>query len=283
MLSGITNNEEFPHLFALREELRSWKLLQLDPALLRRTSPGDAADVLEPDGSNLAAALVAIKTETATPEQPRGALALISRQLASLVSEVDGVDADYNRRSLPDGSRRVTKVEEATRQAWGGWTLPLVHADGGGDARTKRREQVEPVLEACLQAPESRDAAARSAVAGCAIVPIREMEAWALADREALGLAMGEQEPGEDSGEPPRRARLVERIEDPKAMLDTFIQRRDGSFGRRGEDMKSIALEDLGSQIPLDRLRDVPSFRELEKELLESLARLRLIANPGEK
>ena len=96
MLSGITNNEEFPHLFALREELRSWKLLQLDPALLRRTSPGDAADVLEPDGSNLAAALVAIKAETATFEQPSGALALISRQLASLVGEVDGVDANYN-------------------------------------------------------------------------------------------------------------------------------------------------------------------------------------------
>ena len=191
---------------------------------------------------------------------------------------------DYlDRRSLPEKSGRVTKVREATRQAQGCWTLLLIHADGSGDAHTKRREQIQPVLEACLQAPESSGATAGSVVAGCAVVPIREMEAWALADREALGLAVGAQEPDGDSGEPPRRARLVEKIEDPKTMLDTFIQRRDGPFGRRGEQMKSIALEDLGGRVSLDRLRDVPSFQGLEEELLESLARLRLTANSGKE
>lgn len=54
VLYSVTN-AEFPHLFALREEMRHWRLLQLDPALLRRPVPATASDMLDADGSNLAA------------------------------------------------------------------------------------------------------------------------------------------------------------------------------------------------------------------------------------
>lgn len=83
VLSSITS-AEFPHLYALREELRSWRFLQLDPAALRRPSPTTAAEELEPDGSNLATVLARIQAETRTSTRPQGALADIAADLASL-------------------------------------------------------------------------------------------------------------------------------------------------------------------------------------------------------
>ena len=96
VLYGITNGEQFPHLFALRRELASWRLLQLDPALLRRRSDASVSDELEPDGSNLAAVLTAIKSETADERSPYGVLGDIGRRLGTLVSGVEGVDAEFD-------------------------------------------------------------------------------------------------------------------------------------------------------------------------------------------
>jgi predicted ATPase len=99
VLSSITS-AEFPHLYALREELRSWRFLQLDPAALRRPSPTTAAEELEPDGSNLATVLARIQAESRSEKRPRGALADISADLASLVPRVVdvGVEEDTNNR-----------------------------------------------------------------------------------------------------------------------------------------------------------------------------------------
>lgn len=95
VLYGITN-AEFPHLFALREEMRNWRLLQLDPALLRRPAPATAPDLLTPDGSNLAAVLARIKLETASATRPTGALADITAELNALIPGVNGLDASLD-------------------------------------------------------------------------------------------------------------------------------------------------------------------------------------------
>ena len=96
VLYSITNAAEFRHLFALRQELISWRLLQLDPVLLRSRAPATAPEELEIDGSNLAAVLATMKQETATEEDPEGALADISAQLGSLVRDVANVDAEFD-------------------------------------------------------------------------------------------------------------------------------------------------------------------------------------------
>jgi len=93
ILSSITS-AEFPHLFALREELRSWKFLQLDPGALRKPSPKNAPESLEPDGSNLATVLARIKAETRTDTRPLGNLADIAGGLAALISGTTGVDVE---------------------------------------------------------------------------------------------------------------------------------------------------------------------------------------------
>jgi predicted ATPase len=98
VLYSITN-AEFPHLFALREEMRYWRLLQLDPALLRKPVPATASDVLAADGSNLAAVLAQLKAETSTKSRPGGVLSDIVAELNGLVPGITALDADLHEAS----------------------------------------------------------------------------------------------------------------------------------------------------------------------------------------
>jgi len=93
------SSAEAPHLYALKEELRSWRLLQLDPASLRRPSPITAAEELEPDGSNLATVLARIQAETTTKTRPRGILADIAADMVSLIPGVVDLRVEKDERN----------------------------------------------------------------------------------------------------------------------------------------------------------------------------------------
>lgn len=94
ILSSISS-AEFRHLFALREELRSWRFVQLDPAALRRPVSIDADDSrLQDDGSNLAAVLARIQVDTRTEHRPAGILPDIAARLGQLVPGVVGVEVE---------------------------------------------------------------------------------------------------------------------------------------------------------------------------------------------
>lgn len=55
---------DFPHVFAAKEEMRSWKFLQLNPEYLRQpTHKQHGTDVITSGGKNVAAALYRIKQE----------------------------------------------------------------------------------------------------------------------------------------------------------------------------------------------------------------------------
>jgi predicted ATPase len=90
VLSSITS-AEFRHLYALREELRSWRFLQLDPAGLRDAVDQHAPERLEPTGWNLAAVLARIRAETSTDDDQQGLLTELSADLAHLVPGITGV------------------------------------------------------------------------------------------------------------------------------------------------------------------------------------------------
>lgn len=98
VLYSVTN-AEFPHLFALREEMKSWRHLHLNPAFLRRPAPVTSADSLDPDGANLAAVLAHLKAETATSSRPSGVLADILAELNELIPDVKKLDASLNQAS----------------------------------------------------------------------------------------------------------------------------------------------------------------------------------------
>jgi predicted ATPase len=104
VLSSIASGE-FPHLFGLREELRSWRFLQLDPVAMRGSSPTIAPDELEPNGSNLASVLARIQHETATESRPQWTLSDIAIDLARLITGVVGLSV------VEDAQNREYRVE----------------------------------------------------------------------------------------------------------------------------------------------------------------------------
>ncbi|MGA9381386.1 MAG: AAA family ATPase, partial [Phormidium sp.] len=59
------NSTDYPHIFAAKEEMRSWKLLQLNPEDLRQPTRKDsfAEDKITSTGKNLAAALYRLKQD----------------------------------------------------------------------------------------------------------------------------------------------------------------------------------------------------------------------------
>jgi predicted ATPase len=95
VLSSITS-AEFKHLFALREEMRSWRFLQLDPAAVRTPSPAFASDRLQPDGGNLAFVLHQIDVATGDRSGAASALADISADLAHIIPGLRDVEVRQN-------------------------------------------------------------------------------------------------------------------------------------------------------------------------------------------
>lgn len=87
VLSGVTNTE-FPHAFAAREEMRTWRFLQLNPQVLREPSSMLAHPFVEPDGSNLPSALARMQAEDPL------ILNDVSRDLANLVPGILKVEVE---------------------------------------------------------------------------------------------------------------------------------------------------------------------------------------------
>lgn len=98
VLGGITS-VDFPHVFAAKEEMRSWKFLQLNPEDIREPTRKDVGllDSITPSGKNLAAALYRIKqTDTYNLKE-------ISRKLNSFLpnfTEVNVYDDNVNRQFI---------------------------------------------------------------------------------------------------------------------------------------------------------------------------------------
>lgn len=95
VLGGV-NSVDFPHVFAVKEEMRSWRFLRLDPEDLRQPTRQDIGlrDTITPSGKNLAAALFRIK------HADEYSLKEISRKLNSFLpnlTEVNVHDDKTNR------------------------------------------------------------------------------------------------------------------------------------------------------------------------------------------
>lgn len=89
VLSGVTNTE-FPHAFAAREEMRSWKFLQLNPEVLRDPSSMLAPPYLSAEGHNLAATLARMQAED------QFSLNDVSSDLANLVPGILKIEIEQD-------------------------------------------------------------------------------------------------------------------------------------------------------------------------------------------
>ena len=90
------NVADFKHLYALREEILSWRFLQLDPMSLRLPGEKFGEEQLEPSGANLARVLHRIQVETASDMRPSGSLSDISIDMGSLIEGIRSVRVTEN-------------------------------------------------------------------------------------------------------------------------------------------------------------------------------------------
>lgn len=111
VLSGVQNTE-FPHAFAVAEEMRSWRFLQINPEVLRQPSPMTAPATMQADGRFLANALARLKATDPS------LLGDISLDLSNLVSGIRSVDVEADRArdrfiiwaTMNDGRRFSSRV-----------------------------------------------------------------------------------------------------------------------------------------------------------------------------
>lgn len=163
---------------------------------------------------------------------------------------------------------RAVRIREAARGALGQWSVLFVHADGAGDPARARAQQLTPALD-MLQA----DFAAFGR--GVAVVPIRETEAWALVDGDALRQVFGTNLDDQALGLP-QPVHRAEAVTDPKQCLAMAFAATAPTGARRRRGV-SDSLAALGGQISLERLRLLGSFLALEQELKGALRGLNFL------
>lgn len=167
-----------------------------------------------------------------------------------------------------EGGSRETRIADAARQSASSWRLLFVHSDGEGDPRAAVAECVDPAaVRIAAELGHGHEVVP--------LVPVRETEAWALADGDALRSVFGTSLPDAALGLP-SPVRLAEGLLDPKATLSAAYQvtnptRRRGRMGAPG------LLGSLGEQVSFDRLRHLQSFNTFELSLTAALRRLRVL------
>lgn len=156
-------------------------------------------------------------------------------------------------RKPPELSRAdfiLEQVEKLDREI----TIIFVHADGAGNSEAARANN-------CLTSTEVINEK-YNALCGVPIVPVRETEAWALADAATIKIVTG--------GKTYALPRNPESIADPKIPLREIAD--------LAHSLSTNALmAEIADVIPLTELRRLPSFRIFENDLNGQLNRLGVI------
>lgn len=189
---------------------------------------------------------------------------LIARLIDTIVAErgrfpVDVPTAPSVR--LGGSGRSVDAVADEACAKREAALITFIHADTGGRSQERTLDQrsvayCARMREVCGFRP-----------ARCVLVrPRREMEAWALADRNAVLDAFGYRDTKGDIGLP-KSARAAERLTDPKETLRTALRQLSG---RRSHDLDRI-FPAIAQRQSIDMLRRAQSFAEFEDGLATAL------------
>lgn len=168
--------------------------------------------------------------------------------------------------SVPAGDR-ADGLSRAVEKAQGAVDLLFVHADGAGDPTGARATIVQPLIDRMV-ADHGDDAPV------CVpVIPVREMEAWVIADPAAIAGLLRSKLDAAALGLPDDPAEC-ESVPDPKAALEQAMAlARSKTRRRRG----SITYEPLGERVDLSRLMQLDAFRTLHDDLVHELSALRIL------
>ncbi|WP_437276860.1 hypothetical protein [Sorangium sp. So ce375] len=157
------------------------------------------------------------------------------------------------------GASREERIAAAIEESWSECNLFVVHSDGEGAPDEVRRERIEPGL--------ARARRARPDLAAAACVPVRETEAWMLADPEAFCRIF-------ETDRTPLLPHDPEAESDPKKALETALCGLGARMGRGVEEYYAV----LGAEVRLDSLRRLAAFQQFRDELWKAIA---AIATPS--
>ncbi|WP_089416036.1 DUF4276 family protein [Vitreoscilla filiformis] len=168
----------------------------------------------------------------------------------------------------PSSGTRHDRILQAATAARGAWQILFVHADADADANRARSERVDPALALLKQRFGLKGL-------GVGVVPVRNCEAWALADGDALRRVFGTRLDNQALGLP-ATPKQVESISDPKQVLEAAFKatRPSGRHARAGV---ASRLTQLGEEVSLDLLRQVSAFSALDSELRQALASMHIL------
>lgn len=183
-------------------------------------------------------------------------------QFASDIVEIGEV-VELHTPAQHRGENRETRILEAAREARGAYGILFIHTDGAGDPDSALKERVQPAAQWIAHE------LTREYERTVAVVPVRETEAWALVDGDALRAAFGTMLDDMSLGIP-RRPREVERVLNPKQILNQAFANVIGT--RRLKKKKAEAfLDAIGERVRLVRLREVLAFQRFERDLQAAL------------
>lgn len=158
--------------------------------------------------------------------------------------------------------QRILKVAQEQE---GGYHIVFIHADGDGDWQEAVKHHIEPASQTLIQ---NLTGIKLEQIVG--VVPVREMEAWAMVEGEALRKVFGTSLDDNQLGTP-SKAREVEKILDPKKALGLALKQ---ALEVSGVVELGQFYTPIGEAVSLDRLRQVPSFQRFEADLRMALTAL---------
>jgi hypothetical protein len=164
---------------------------------------------------------------------------------------------------------QAQKVLAAATEARGCHLL-IVHADADGPTAIQARtNQFDPGLKLVKQAKGNicQDL--------LPIIPIQEIEAWLLADKEALLRELGMAKNLGELGIPP--VRQIESIAQPKERLENIIRIANRSRPRRSPIRREDLYEPLGKSVRLEKLALLSAYNQFLTDLTEALTNLGII------
>lgn len=198
---------------------------------------------------------------------------IIQRTAADLLGQHSQRVVDVLEPTLlrPDesGSRADSILSVARKAA--GYHILFVHADA--DAPTRHRayaERIEPGLREIALVREQE----RVCSDLVPVIPIQAVEAWLLADGDALREVIGSDLSLHDLGVP-QAVTAIEGLTNPKQTLQEIVSRALANRPRRRRHLNLGELyEPLANQVSLSRLAQLTAFSHFTDDLTKTLASL---------
>lgn len=179
---------------------------------------------------------------------------LLPRVIRDAAQRLFGPDFEIRETLLPldapQERRRDRRVSAALDTVANECNLLFIHADGQGDPERARRERIDPATNAARVHP---------AVHTVPCVPVRETEAWLLADAGAFDRVFGRETRAELPPDP-------ESLGDPKASFCAVLAAIGSAISP-----PSDLLPRFGQEIALQSLRRLSAFQRLDEDLEAAL------------